>query len=392
MTASTPLPAPATALFALLRGEQVGEIDWDAVAIYAHATGLGPLLLQATASQIPPIQAARLRLAAQRTRTRNATLLAGLAALLHACHRHNLPLIVLKGGYLAPAVYRDLGLRGMTDVDVLVRPADFPRLQTVLAQLGYSGKHTDPGKGPGIVKHEWTYKTANAAPPTSPGSTANPYLFADDSFHLEPHTSLTESWFGLQLEIGDGVWDRAVPWEWDGIPALALHPRDCLLHIAVHLIFHLLMGKPALLQLYDLRRLLEACPELTSDDPTGMRLADLARQTGAAAHLFAALRLAQAAYAAPAPSAWLRRLAAAIPPRQRTRAESLDLPTLWRLTQQAPLVGLGQRLRRGLSDRALAAGWARDSGEAWRVWRSGLAFHRTDTALLLRRRLLSAPQ
>lgn len=392
MAAPHSLPAPAATLFSLLAGEQVSGVDWETVGVYAHATGLGPLLLHNAGEQLPPLQAARLRLAAQRTQARNATLLAALAQLLRACQDEALPLIVLKGAYLAPAIYRDLGLRGMTDIDVLVRPADFPRLQTVLAQLGYSGKHTDPEKGPGVVKHEWTYKTAGATPTAATTSTANPYLFADDSFHLEPHTSLTESWFGLRLELGDDIWDRAVAWELEGAPALALHPTDCLLHVAAHLIFHLLMGKPALIQLYDLRRLLEAFPDLAFDRPTAGHpgLYCRAQATGASAHLYGALRLAQAAYAAPVPAAWLQRLAADLPPGQRSRAEALDLPSLWRLTQKAPLTTIGQRLRRGLSDRALAAGWARDRGEAWRVWRSGFAFHRTDTAALLRRRLALA--
>lgn len=390
MTDSNALPAPASALLALLRGEHLEGADWDAVAVYAHATGLGPLLLQNAAEQLPSLQAARLRLTAQRTRTRNTALMAALADLLRASQAKKLSLIILKGAYLAPMVYRDLGLRGMTDIDVLVRPTDFPQWQAILTQLRYSGKHTDPEKGPGIVKHEWTYRAAGTAPATASSSTTNPYLFADDAFHLEPHTSLTESWFGLRLELGDGVWDRAIGWEWEGVPALALNPLDCLIHVAVHLIFHLLMGKPALLQLYDLRQLLETFPTLVSGDPTGSDVADRAGRAGAAAHVYAALRLAQTAYAAPVPAAWLQRLASAIPPHQRPRAEAVNLPILWRLTQQAPLVSLGQRLRRGLSDRALAAGWARDRNEAWRVWRSGLAFHRTDTAILLRQRLTLA--
>lgn len=425
MPSQPTLPPPARALFALLRGDAVeassqgsaqAGVDWDAVGVYAHATGLGPLLLQNAGAQLPPMLATRLRLTARRTQARNTTLLAGLSDLLHACQAEDLPLLVLKGAYLAPAVYRDLGLRGMTDVDVLVRPADFPRLQAILGTMGYAGKHTDPEKGPGIVKHEWTYKAAADVlrPPAS--SATNPYLFADNSFHLEPHTSLTESWFGLRLDLSAGVWERAIAWEWEGVPALALHPIDCLLHIAVHLIFHLLMGKPALVQLYDLRRLLESHPDLPFDDPPpldGYRLASTkpggsepsrpesgllsrARAAGATAHLLAGLRLAHAAYAAPVPVGWLERLAAASPPPQRAQAEALDLPGLWNLTQQAPLTTLRQRLRRGVHDRALAAGWARDRREAWRVWQSALVFHRTDTATglatSLRQRLAADPR
>ncbi len=394
MTAPNSLPTPVSALFALLRGESIIGIDWDAVGVYAHATGLGPLLLQNADDQLPPLLAARLRLTAQRTKARNTTLLAALADLLRACHAQTLPLIVLKGAYLAPDVYRDLGLRGMTDVDVLAQPSDFPRLQAILTALGYTGKHTDPEKGHGIVKHEWTYK-AGALTSTSPSSSStNPYLFTDDSFHIEPHTSLTESWFGLRLDLGAEVWERAIAWECEGVPALALHPIDCVLHVAVHLVFHLLMGRPALLQLYDLRRLLEAFPDMVFDSPapSSPGLLNRAQEVGAVAHLFASLRLAQTAYAAPVPGSWLKQLAVAVPPSQRNQAETLDLPALWSLTQQPPLLTIGQRLQRGLSDRALAAAWARDRREAWRVWSSGLAFHRTDTAMLLRQRLVLNPR
>lgn len=381
------LPPPAQALFALLCGETppAAHLDWDAISVYALATGLGPLVLanaQATAQQLPPLFVARLRLAARHTETRNRALLDALTQILRACHSQDIPLLVLKGAYLSPAIYRDLSLRGMSDVDVLVRPADFPRLQHLLVDLGYAGKHTNPETGPGIVKHEWTYRpTENAGP------VANPYLIASDSFHLEPHTSLTESWFGLRLDITPGVWDRAIPWELDGAPVLALSPADNLLHIAVHFVFHLLMGKPALVQLYDVRRLLETHPDLPFTGTTPVAepgLLDRARAAGATAHLLAALRLAQAAYAAPVPYGWLDQLAAASPPRQRAQAETLDLDDLWRLTQQPPLTTLAQRLRRGIYDRRLAAAWAASPREALRVWQSALAFHRTDTVALLR--------
>ncbi len=380
------MPSPAQALFALLRGETppAAGLDWDAISVYALATGLGPFLLANAAAQLPPLLAARLRLAARHTETRNRTLLAALVLLLRACRLHDIPLLILKGAYLAPALYHDLSLRGMSDVDVLVHPADFPRLQLLLADLGYAGKHTNPETGPGIVKHEWTYQQAENI-----GPVVNPYLIASDSFHLEPHTSLAESWFGLRLDITAGVWDRAIGWELDDIPALALAPADNLLHIAVHFIFHLLMGKPALVQLYDIRRLLETHPDLPFDStPASTQgLLARARATGATAHLLAALRLAQTAYAAPIPPGWLDQLAAASPPNQRAQAETLDLDALWRLTQQPPLTTLAQRLRRGIHDRRLAAAWASNSRETLRVWQSALAFHRTDTAALLLRRL-----
>ena len=378
---STRLPQPADLLFALLRCTAppalVSDADWDAVGVYALATGLGPLLAHTAGESLPPMLAARLRLAGRRTAGRNQTLLAALADLLAACCAGGFPVIVLKGAYLAPQVYRDLSLRGMSDVDMLLRPGDLQRFQAVLDQHGYEGKYTHPDSGPGVVKHEWTYRHG-----ADTASVTNPYLSTSESFQVEPHTSLSERWFGLQLDFREDVWDRAAPWELGGQPALALDPVDTLLHVAVHVVFHLIMGKPALVQLYDIRQLLEANPDLPF-----AALRERARGQHASAHVLAALRLAQQAYAAPVPSHWLDALASDSPSSQRRQAEGLSLADLWQLTQQAPLTTLSQRLRRGVYDRRLAARWARNRQEVWRVWRSAILFYRTDTAGILRRRL-----
>ncbi len=378
---STRLPQPADLLFALLRGETppalISDADWDAVGIYALATGLGPLLAHTAVESLPLMLAARLRLAGRRTAGRNQTLLAALADMLAGCRAGGLSVIILKGAYLAPQVYRDLSLRGMSDVDVLLRPGDLRRFQVVLDQLGYAGTYTNPESGPGVVKHEWTYRFA-----ADTESVTNPYLSTSESFQVEPHTSLSERWFGLQLDIGEDVWDRAVSWELGGHPALALDPVDTLLHVAVHVVFHLIMGKPVLVQLYDIRQLLEANPDLPF-----AALRERAIGQGASAHVLAALRLAQQAYAAPVPSHWLDALASDSPPSQRRQAEGLSLGDLWQLTQQAPLTTLSQRLRRGVYDRRLAVRWARDRQEVWRVWRSAILFYRTDTAGILRSHL-----
>jgi hypothetical protein len=378
MMALPDLPRPAALLFALLRGETPAGEDipsslWDAVGVYAQATGLGPLLVHYAGAHLPAPVAARLRLVAQRTAWRNQNLLAALATVLTACAEAAIPVVVLKGAYLASAVYGDLGLRGMSDLDLWLQPEDLPRFQSLMARLAYVGKYTDPESGPGIVKHTWTFRS-----PVSPTAPApNPYLFGGDAFHIEPHTSLTESWFGLRLDIGAGMWERAQPWR----GARVLDPRDTLLHGAVHAVFHLIMGKPMLLQLFDLRRLLEVFPDCADAE-----LIARAHRVGAAGYLLAGLRLAQLAYAAPVPAAVLEGLAAVSPPRQRRQVAQLSLAGLWWQIQQAPLTSLRQRLLRGLHDRAVAARWARDGREALRVWRSALVFTRTDTAALIGRR------
>jgi len=46
------------------------------------------------------------------------------------------PVIVLKGAYLAEAVYGDVALRPMCDTDLMVPRAELPRAQAVLLDMG----------------------------------------------------------------------------------------------------------------------------------------------------------------------------------------------------------------------------------------------------------------
>lgn len=51
---------------------------------------------------------------------------------------HGLEWMVIKGAWLAAHVYRDPGVRDMTDIDVVVRPADVPAAHDALVRLGYA--------------------------------------------------------------------------------------------------------------------------------------------------------------------------------------------------------------------------------------------------------------
>ena len=56
-----------------------------------------------------------------RTRLDNLRLYGRLAEVSHRFAEQGLPAIVLKGAYLADAIYADRALRGMADADLLVR-------------------------------------------------------------------------------------------------------------------------------------------------------------------------------------------------------------------------------------------------------------------------------
>jgi len=62
---------------------------------------------------------------------------ASLFTLLGEFETVELPVILLKGSYLARHVYRDPALRPMDDVDILIHEEDLEQARSVLSNIGY---------------------------------------------------------------------------------------------------------------------------------------------------------------------------------------------------------------------------------------------------------------
>lgn len=78
-----------------------------------------------------------LRNAAHRTVAYNMVLVGELGRLNRILAEAELPFITFKGPVLAQTAYGNLGLRSSVDLDLLIRPADFPRLQDLLIEQEY---------------------------------------------------------------------------------------------------------------------------------------------------------------------------------------------------------------------------------------------------------------
>jgi hypothetical protein len=348
-------------------------VDQDDLAVNALALGLAPLLhyrLEQWGHALPDPKAhAKLAFARRAEEARQAALRAQLG---EALARMPAPPIVLKGAYLAEKVYPAPGLRPMNDIDLLFRPQDLPAAAEALYALGYRSKEKPADLGPGITKHIHTFRRAGDL-----ASTPNPYLSAAGDRMIEPHRSLEESWFGLKCDLTPGMWERSAETEIAGQRARALSPEDTLLHVGVHLAFHLIMGAPSFVQLVDVATL------VTRRAPAWDDFLARARALRASGYCYAALRLAAHSLSAPVPPGVLQALAGDCPPGVRAAAEGLSLAEMRRRTQKPPLRTLGQRLKRGLEDRAETARWAHSLGEWLRVWWTLVDVRRTDTWQLL---------
>jgi len=355
----------------------LSDDDWDGVVVTAIALGLAPLLhwhLDQVKITVPSLALAKLAVTRQAHTKRNEGIALQLAEILAACHRHQVDTLVLKGALLAPTHYDEAGLRPMNDIDLLFRPSDLAQAGSVLESLGYIGKHKTVDQGPGVTKHVSTYRRTG-----NQGATPNPYLSPGADRTVEPHGSLEESWFGLKVDMTPGVWERAVPIALHDQPAYRLSTGDLLLHLIVHAVFHVIMGASVFVQLYDIAQVLAK----RSNEIDWPQFLTLAGRAGAQPLAYAGLYWAKTVYKAPVPDAYLLELESACPSSLSTYIKSLDAAGLFKRTQHPPLVSLGQRLRRGLADRRETARWAVSPGAKWRVWRTALAFYKTDTAAIL---------
>jgi hypothetical protein len=163
-----------------------------------------------------PIKAAEhLRDAFRRNTMRNLRFYGELRRLLSALKREGIPLILLKGIYMADAVYDNIGLREMNDLDVLARPADLERIAAILKAMEYTS-----------IQPICAYITINA-------HNHLPSLTKHGYASFEIHWNLTNP--GLYYSIDpDGLWKRAVPVYIAGCDALALSHEDLLLHLCLH--------------------------------------------------------------------------------------------------------------------------------------------------------------
>jgi hypothetical protein len=114
--------------------------EWQAVAVLAKRHAVAPQLhhrLKQLGIPLPDPVAAELKGALLRNTARNMRLYQELGSLLRKLQAEKIPVIVLKGAYLAEAVYDNIGLRMMTDIDLLIPEKDVEKAIGLLETAGF---------------------------------------------------------------------------------------------------------------------------------------------------------------------------------------------------------------------------------------------------------------
>jgi hypothetical protein len=118
----------------------LSTLDWSEFLRLAEHHGILPLAarnLIEHARGLPSEIKSSLRSAYETNLRRSLWFAAELARIMQHFERSELRAVPYKGPVLAQSVYRDLGLRSFSDLDLLISPSDFERAKQALAEIGY---------------------------------------------------------------------------------------------------------------------------------------------------------------------------------------------------------------------------------------------------------------
>ena len=265
----------------------VSAEEWRKVVDLAHQHKVAPLLyhhIRRMKIELPVELDKELKQVHSKNIFRNMRLFQEMNKLLRWLQSEDIPVIVLKGAYLATKVYDSVGLRTMGDVDLLVKQEDVLRVEQKLLGCGYLPEISDRA----ITQKNYHFR----------------YLLNGSNFVIEIHWKLLGNNFPFQIDM-DGLWGRAKSVTLAQCTTLVLSLEDLLLHLCLHIVKHVYRYDVE----YDasIRTLCDigAVVERYGAELNWQRISTHAHQWGVVCAVYMILRLAQELLGVPVPTDWL---------------------------------------------------------------------------------------
>jgi hypothetical protein len=199
----------------------VEGIDWDLLIKKAAWHRLSPLLAHHLMSPdlsalIPMAILKKIRGTYYQSLARSIILQNELYRLLSAFNNQEIPVIVLKGAALLESIYRDISLRPMGDLDILVRPERLDQAEAIAFKLGYGFR----------ANRELQEQTRQSC-----HHLANLWHH-EKNIMLEIHHHIVSHDEPYYFNLED-FWARARSDTILGAHALTLAPEDLLIHLSI---------------------------------------------------------------------------------------------------------------------------------------------------------------
>lgn len=209
-------------------------LDWDYIVDYSYNQGISPLVYWnlnkiSNGKNVPPEILKKLEKLYYGNLARNMILYEELNKVLKAFKKEGIDTIVLKGAFLAKEVYENIGLRPMSDIDLLIREEDYQKAKVELTKLMYS---TDVF----LTKYYEQLQTV----------LSNELLFKhkDKKVLIDLHWDILPPESCYKININE-LWKNTKPIKISDIEIFALAPEDLLIHLCLHLDNHINYSRSA---------------------------------------------------------------------------------------------------------------------------------------------------
>lgn len=204
------------------------DLDWSYVLEFSARQGISPLLYWnlrkiSNDKNIPSEAIKDLQKMYYSNLARNILLFNELSKILTAFKKTGIDVIVLKGASLAEEIYKNIGLRPMGDIDLLIKEEDLQKAKTELAKLMYSSYACPTNV------HE-TFQTIIASALT--------FIRQDGKISIDVHWDIQPPHSPYKVDVNK-LWKNAKPTKIAGIETLTLAPEDLLQHLCLHVDKHI---------------------------------------------------------------------------------------------------------------------------------------------------------
>ena len=221
---------------------QLSAVDWNMIYEKSIQWGIASLLYKIIKKRSSPAQFAsisdhfiqKMKIEYMRTFFSNKLNFQELANLLEVFSKAGIKLILLKGSHLAQFVYQDIGLRPMSDIDILVEKKDVDQAEGLLFQNAYDYKELNQ------ATYDWYKEHFNVE------GRANIIKWCKANMHqllpfsnprgikkLEIHKTIDRVNSPFSIDMVE-LWKRSRAVQIKRLHTSVLSPEDLLLHLSLH--------------------------------------------------------------------------------------------------------------------------------------------------------------
>ncbi|MCF8465247.1 MAG: nucleotidyltransferase family protein [Flavobacteriales bacterium] len=216
--------------------------NYDFFVERALASHLGPLLYKTLSSvnhNLPTSVTSTFANAYNQVLVRNIRMYESFTTILEQLNEAGIDCVPLKGIYLAETVYNDLGLRHLSDIDILIRSEDVELVCKLMQKTGWNTKKAVP----------------HSALENEMFTPAHPYTFYKNGVTVELHTHLYNRHQGAKISEA-ALWELTHKQEFCGGIIRQFGHEMLLQHLCLHLHKHLEGYELKVVSFCDIRELI----------------------------------------------------------------------------------------------------------------------------------------